>query len=379
MAVPKLIVFCSHINTESLVADFLHERIRADFLGLVEVINFSNTFNTLAGQNWLEHLTEGLKKSDLHLVLCSSEALTRSWINFEAGAARVRDIPIVPLCYMRLSPAQLPIPFAMYEGLGITTSAGWQKLYNTVSERLGASIPAVNFADYAAKITELEAAFRKQEATLARFDSVLTADVAPEILENPNVLCISSTQFMDIGFKNQLQTVINAFPATVHHARVLDSESLKEEVRRNKCQVVHLATYICPRSGDVYFSEVDLQTGSPTKIPADKITADALASLLQESETQLVVITSCDSSKLLLSLIETAHIVATRDMVSSNMMAQWVEDFYGRLTHAVPLSQALEYATNNSGAPMKFYARQPTSMDVKLRIRMEPATELVRS
>jgi hypothetical protein len=377
MTVPRLQVFCSHINTESLVADFLHERIRQDFLGLVEVINFSNTFNTLAGQNWLEQLTESLKKSDLHLVLCSFEALTRSWVNFEAGAARVRGIPIVPLCYMSLTPAQLPIPFAMYEGLGITTPTGWEKLYGTISDKLGTSVPSVGFTDYASKITQLEAAFRNQKATLAKFGGVPSTDVAPEIVENPNVLCISSPQFMEIGFKNQLQAVIDAFPSTVRHARVLDSRSLIREVRQNKYQVVHLATYVCPRSGDVYFSDVDLQNGAAARLPADKITADALASLLQESGTQLVVITSCDSSKLLLSLIETAHIVATRDMVSANMMAQWVQDFYARLTDAVPLSQALEYATNNSGAPMGFYARQPRSMDVKLQINPEPAAQLV--
>lgn len=379
MPIPRLQVFCSHVNTESLVADFLHERITQDFLGLVEVFNSSNTFNTLAGQAWLDQLTEGLKKSDLHLVLCSAQAITRSWINFEAGAARVRGIPIVPLCYRSLTPAQLPIPFAMYEWLGITTPEGWQKLYKTISDELGTNIPQAGFTDYAAKIAQLENAFRKQEATLAKFGGAPTADAAPEILEYPNVLCISSPQFMEIGFSNQLQTVIDAFPATVQHARVLDSKVLKDEVMRTKYHVVHLATYICPRTGDVYFSEVDLQTGASSQTPADKITADALASLLQQAGTQLVVITSCDSSKLLLSLIETAHIVATGDMVSSKMMAQWVEDFYERLTHRVRLSQALEYATKNSGAPMRFYARQPRSMDVELRMSSEPEAQPVSS
>ena len=156
MPIPRLQVFCSHVNTESLVADFLHERITQDFLGLVEVFNSSNTFNTLAGQAWLDQLTEGLKKSDLHLVLCSAQAITRSWINFEAGAARVRGIPIVPLCYRSLTPAQLPIPFAMYEWLGITTPEGWQKLYKTISDELGTNIPQAGFTDYAAKIAQLE-------------------------------------------------------------------------------------------------------------------------------------------------------------------------------------------------------------------------------
>lgn len=217
------------------------------------------------------------------MVLCSFEALTRSWINFEAGAARVRNIPIVPLCYMSMTPAQLPVPFGVYEGLGITTAKGWEKLCNTISDKLGASVPAVKFANYAAKITELENTFRKQEATLTKFCAAPSGVGGPEILENPNVLCISSPQLMEFGFKNQLQTVIDAFPTALHHARVLDSKSLIIELNQKKYQIVHLSTYICPRSGDVYFSEVDFQTGAPSKTPIDRIKADALASLLLAS------------------------------------------------------------------------------------------------
>ena len=60
---------------------------------------------------------EGLKCADFHLILCSQDATSRPWIQFEAGAAHLRGIPIVPLCHGGITCAQLPVPLSEYEGI----------------------------------------------------------------------------------------------------------------------------------------------------------------------------------------------------------------------------------------------------------------------
>ena len=67
--------------------------------------------------------------------------------------------------------------------------------------------------------------------------------------------------------------------------------------------------------------------------PMDRISADGLGALLQMCETRLTVITSCDSVALASMLISASHLVASPDMVSSKMMAAWVEAFYETLPH----------------------------------------------
>jgi hypothetical protein len=88
--------------------------------------------------------------------------------------------------------------------------------------------------------------------------------------------------------------------------------------------------------------------------------------VLRGARSQLAVITSCDALALATSLIATCHVVAARDMVSPNMMAAWVEAFY-RLLPTVPLSEALDFALRASGAPMRLYAQQPDSVNLRMQ------------
>ena len=120
---------------------------------------------------------------------------------------------------------------------------------------------------------------------------------------------------------------------------------------------------MCPRSGTLYFSNVDTQSGKPTpESEPDIIKADDFVELLRTARTRLAVITSGDALALATSLTATCHVVAARDMISVKMAAAWVEAFYSRLLAEDPLTTALDYARKVSGAPMRLYARQPSSV-----------------
>jgi hypothetical protein len=197
----------------------------------------------------------------------------------------------------------------------------------------------------------------------------LTASKVPlervvERIRDPKALCISSPQFTQLGFENQLQTVLNAFPAVVPHQRVFSSAELRAALTGDHTyDIVHIAAFVCPRSGTLYFSDVDLKTGVNLVREPDCLSADALTDLLQMAGAKLVVIGSCDSIALGATLVNVCHVIAARDMVSPKMMAVWVEAFYSKLPQR-SLSEALDFALKVSRAPMRFYGRQVAEVDL---------------
>lgn len=357
----KFNVFLSHVTIEAKLADIIKRRLVRDFIGLLDVFESSDRLSIPAGKKWLSEVTTALGRADLHIILCSNESKTRPWINFEAGATHLRGIPIVPLCHSGLTWAQLPVPLSEYEGIQAAEPEGLLALYRVLAECLGSSIPEIDFHAFAEEVIAFEAEYLRQKQPSVT-DINLKDSV--ETIRNPKALCISSPQFAHLGFENQLQTVLNAFPETVPHQRVFSSTELRQALAEDQTyDIVHIAAYVCPRSGDLYFSDVDLNTGRSAVSNPDILEADALTALLQMAQTKLVVIGSCDSIALAATLVSVCHVVAARDMVSAKMMAAWVEAFYSKLPGR-PLSKALDYAQKVSQAPMRFYVRQPKSVDL---------------
>jgi hypothetical protein len=359
-AMPRIHLFLSHISCEANLADIVEDHVTRDFIGLVSVF-VSTQASIVVGSKWLDELTIALNEANLHVVLSSPTSVERKWINFEAGAAHVRGLPIIPLCHSGLTAAQLPVPLSMYEGLMLSTESGFARLYRAIADALGSQLPAVDFAAYAREVSAFEEEYAEQRKSA---DLVPSLDSAPERVRNPRALCISSPQFMQLGLENQIESVLAAFPSDVSRARLFDSMSVRRALTDDRFDVVHIAAFVCPRSGTVYFSDVDTQSGkpSPTAEP-DVIRAEDLVRLFRNAGVRLAVITSGDSLALATSLIATCHVVAARDMISAKMAAAWVDAFYRALV-TEPLSVALDHAINVSGAPMRLYARQPVSVDV---------------
>ena len=369
----RLQMFLSHVHVESRFADFIQSSVERDFIGLVKVFVASDG-GILAGKKWLDDLTRALNASDLHAVLCSPESLTRHWVSFETGAAHLRGIPLIPLCHSGLNPDQLPVPLSAFQGIRLCapegtplseSGSGPKALYTAIAAALGSSVPQADFQAYDRQLAALEQTYAIEHGRLKE-GSVDKSDV--EIVRNPRVVCISSEQFMREGFDNQLDIVLQAFPTSLRHDRVFDSETLKKTFMTDQAHVVHIAAYVCPRSGDLYFSDVNLGTGEPHRSQTvDRISADALEQLLKMAGTRLVVITGSDSMALTATLLGAAHVIAARDMVSPQMLASWVAEFYRMLpTHQ--LSAALEFAMNASRAPMRLYPKRQKSVDLVLEL-----------
>jgi hypothetical protein len=349
----KLEVFVSHLTVESKFADLLRTRLDRDFIGLLNFFVSSDATSIPVGSQWFGDILAALSRADLQFVICSQESVHRPWINYEAGGARVRDVEVIPLCHSGITPDQLPVPLHMSEGAVLTDPMGLQKLYSKIGARLGSAIPNIDFQALAGDFQALE-----QEYSVQRSDDD-AADRKPnhESLKDPHVLCVSSEQYLQLGFENQLQEVLDAFPDDLIHDRVLTSSDLERALQSQRIDIVHIAGYVCPRTGALYFSRVELPLGTPATTEVDVIGPDALALLLKDAQTRLVVIASGDSLALATLLLSVTNVIAPRDIVSSTAAASWVRTFYKTL-RVKSLAEACEFASAKSQAPMRLLTQQ---------------------
>jgi TIR domain len=357
----KLEVFVSHLTIESKFADLVKSCLTRDFIGLVNFFVSSDATSIPVGSQWFDEILAAINRADLQFVICSSESVRRPWINYEAGGARVRNVQVVPLCHSGMTPEQLPVPLSMAEGVLLTDSESLKRLYVRVAGLLESDVPDVNFDQYSRDFRALESEYEKQRAA----ESAAIQTVGEErIVENPRVLCVSSRQYLEMGFENQLQMVLEAFPQNLRHDRVFTSRDLRQELMNGRCDIVHIAGYVCPRSGSLYFSPVELPSGAPRDGEPDLVRAEALAMLLKDAQTKLVVIASGDSLALATTLLGVTNVIAPRDIVSAQAMASWVQTFYEALRKK-PLAVACELASTMSRAPMKLLGRQEVPPDLQ--------------
>jgi hypothetical protein len=168
---------------------------------------------------------------------------------------------------------------------------------------------------------------------------------------------VTSPQFEELGYFNDMDLVLRAFPEGITHHVVRSSEDLKRVLLHERVDIVHIAAFVCPRAGDLYFSPVSLPQGSSAVPEPDVVRPETLLPLLERAGTRLVVLGASASLVLGAQLLTVANVVAVRDMVSARAMASWIRTFYDRLL-VEPLAGAFELATRVSQAPMLLYARQ---------------------
>lgn len=145
-------IFISHITEDAGVAARLKQRMTEDFLGQATVFLSSDTESIAAGEEWLSSVSDAIRNSSIFIVLCSPIAITRPWVNFEAGAAWMKDIPLIPVCFAGLRPRDLPMPLSARQGLELNDAQGLRRLYARIAQVLHCQSPA---RDYDALATDL--------------------------------------------------------------------------------------------------------------------------------------------------------------------------------------------------------------------------------
>src|SRR5205809_126270 len=144
--------FISHITEEARTAAKLKAALARDFLQMLDVFVSSDGESISAGDDWLESIDKALEQSALMLILCSPSSIRRPWINFEAGAAWMRKIPLIPLCHAGLTPRDLPAPLSFRQGLLMTEARGLKQLYDRIAKELGCASPTASFESLAGSL-----------------------------------------------------------------------------------------------------------------------------------------------------------------------------------------------------------------------------------
>jgi TIR domain len=171
---PQKTVFVSHIHEEAELAKLLKEFLGKSFLGMIKFFVTSDGDAAFGKGNWLSAVEENLRDCCMVIVLCSPESITRPWVNFEAGAAWISNIPVVPVCHSGLQPSNLPLPFAVLSAVTATDRGGIDLLLRRLAEALGSDVPKVDFDEIIDNIKKYQ---RESVGYVARLVSYFLSEV----------------------------------------------------------------------------------------------------------------------------------------------------------------------------------------------------------
>ncbi len=168
----KLLVFVSHIKPERIIADSFRKLIESKFMGLIEVFVSSDPESIAMGGRWLEEITQGLKTCIVEVVLASPLSVRRPWINFEAGAGWVRDIPVIPVCHSGMTPDFPPPPLSSLQAALATDQEQMERVLAVLANKLGCNRPQdEDCSDFIECVKQFEA--ESQQLSSARSDALL--------------------------------------------------------------------------------------------------------------------------------------------------------------------------------------------------------------
>ena len=225
-------------------------------------------------------------------------------------------------------------------------------------------MPDANFRALADEFRNLEREYARQ---LAAETAASRRHNGDSIVQDPHVLCVSSRQYLDLGLANELQTVLDHFPKNLQHEVVTTSKELFGILGPQAVDVVHIAAYVCPRTGRMYFSEVEMPSGRSLVDPPDFVEARALAMRLKSAKTRLVVIASGDSLALATELLDCTNVISPHGIFSASALSNWMTTFYVSIKTST-IAEACDLATAQSRVPMKLLTQQvPTDIQLEFQ------------
>jgi hypothetical protein len=185
----KALVFISHISPEKEIAIAFKELIEEAFLGLIDVFVSSDEHSVSLGQKWLDNITSALRTCSIEIILCSPVSVGRPWINFEAGAGWVRDIPVIPLCHSGISPSELPLPLNLLQGASAGELSSLNLLFPVLAQALGAKTPKFDFSKFITKVAEFERRYTFWDACNKAFGflDAFHADLIPALRQGKRI------------------------------------------------------------------------------------------------------------------------------------------------------------------------------------------------
>ena len=373
-------VFISHASGESELGNLIKTHIDAAFIGLIDVYVSSDGTSIAVGDNWMNSVLSHLQEADIFIILCSQFSLDRPWINLELGAGLTRGKTIIPLCHTDLLAAQLVRrPLSDFEALNASDPQGLKSLFTKLANALGSRVPTIDWARLAREVQVFESRYLAQKRTISQ---AKLQNRSPEIAElslpAPDVLCVSSRQFQTT-VREDLEMIRAAFPNQAHHEVITTSKELADLLVRKHFDVIHVAAFVCPATGDLVFSAVDPVTKHDLEKPRDELSAEQFMALVAESGASLVVLANNETLALVTKLLQVTSVVFALEPVDSKALAAWIGSFYDFLARGFTLRDSCRKAFAQHQLPMTLYPRLPMTINASGALQEDDSNQRLKS
>lgn len=214
----------SHINEEALLACKLKEWIEGIFAGQADVFVSSDREDLPPGVNWLGELRIALDSAKVLILLCSEISILRPWVNFEAGCAWIKPIPIIPICHSGLTVGMLPPPLSSFQALNLKDPQFSRDLILGLGDHLllKAMVPKlkINYAEMNRDLLDAAAHIKTPAQIQPNMENNSGGDVTPEQL-------------------NVLKILIDMSPHTISADQLARQLNIKLERMRYLLDVLH--------------------------------------------------------------------------------------------------------------------------------------------
>jgi hypothetical protein len=134
-------VFISFIHEEVIVASWVSRFIAEIFEPNVGVFQSSDRSTIYAGEEWMKRIFEELQSAKVLVSLLSPESVGRPWINFEAGAAWMGNVKVIPVLFAGLTITTLPKPYSSLQAVEIGNPDGCHYLAASIAHHLNKDKP----------------------------------------------------------------------------------------------------------------------------------------------------------------------------------------------------------------------------------------------
>ncbi|HBR8099375.1 TPA: toll/interleukin-1 receptor domain-containing protein [Klebsiella variicola subsp. variicola] len=198
----KKMVFISHINEEKDIALNFQDLINTAFMGLFDTFVSSSPEAISMGSKWLTKVSNALNKCDIAIVICSPQSVKRPWVNFEAGAAWIRNIDVIPLCHSGMTPSTLPVPLSELQGAVATDPSSIRLVLSALSSTLGSKQPTTDVTTFTKFMVDYEKDYLFKKSIISAITTI--SDIEPNIYDafknrRPIEICVPVDRQSEIG------------------------------------------------------------------------------------------------------------------------------------------------------------------------------------
>ena len=157
------------------------------------------------------------------------------------------------------------------------------------------------------------------------------------------ILCARTSQYSEPKFQEDIEKIKRNFSKSkIESAGGVSAEWLMDNLsHEHKWDIIHLAMYVDPESGDLLVPSGTTPFAGSEK---ERFPRDGVADMIARSGARLVVIVTCDSLALGARLARITNVIAGYRSIDVRSALDWSSVFYRFLAQGCPLSEAFNRA-----------------------------------